>query len=90
MLAVGNVLWAVGGLGTLVFGIWLAIYVKGYDSGRLDHRRDRAVGDRDRAGAARAGRLHAGAGRRRGGAAGARAAALMHWLRSLVVLRCSW
>jgi hypothetical protein len=24
VLAVGNVLWAVGGLGTLVFGIWLA------------------------------------------------------------------
>ena len=28
VLAVGNVLWAVGGLGTLVFGIWLAIYVQ--------------------------------------------------------------
>ncbi len=31
VLAVGNVLWAVGGLGTLVFGIWLAIYLDGYD-----------------------------------------------------------
>src|SRR4051794_2056115 len=31
VINVGNVLWAVGGLGTLVFGIWLAIYVKGYD-----------------------------------------------------------
>jgi hypothetical protein len=31
VLAVGNVLWAVGGLGTLVFGIWLALYVKGYE-----------------------------------------------------------
>jgi hypothetical protein len=31
VLAVGNVLWAIGGLGTLVFGIWLAIYVKGYE-----------------------------------------------------------
>ncbi len=25
VLAVGNVLWAVGGLGTLVFGIWRAL-----------------------------------------------------------------
>ena len=31
VLAVGNVLWAIGGLGTLVFGIWLALYVKGYE-----------------------------------------------------------
>jgi uncharacterized membrane protein len=30
ILTVSNALWAVGGLGTLVFGIWLAIYVKGY------------------------------------------------------------
>lgn len=29
--AVANVLWTVGGLGTLVFGVWLAIYVDGYD-----------------------------------------------------------
>lgn len=31
VLAVGNFLWAVGGLGTLVLGIWLAIYVDGYE-----------------------------------------------------------
>ena len=31
VLVVGNVLWAIGGLGTLVFGIWLAIYVDGYE-----------------------------------------------------------
>ncbi len=30
VLAVGNVLWAGGGLGTLVFGIWLAIDLKRY------------------------------------------------------------
>jgi hypothetical protein len=30
VLTVANVLWAVGALGTLVFGIWLAIYVNGY------------------------------------------------------------
>jgi hypothetical protein len=28
---VSNVLWDVGGLGTLVFGVWLALYVDGYD-----------------------------------------------------------
>jgi uncharacterized membrane protein len=31
VLAVGNVLWAVGGLGVLVFGVWLALYVEGYE-----------------------------------------------------------
>ena len=30
MLSIGNVLWAAGGLGTLVFGIWLAIDLKRY------------------------------------------------------------
>ena len=30
-LVVANVLWAIGGLGTLVFGIWLAIDVDGYE-----------------------------------------------------------
>jgi hypothetical protein len=29
-LTVANVLWAVGGLGTLVLGIWLAIYLQAY------------------------------------------------------------
>jgi len=31
VLALGNALWNVGGLGSLVFGIWLALYVKGYE-----------------------------------------------------------
>jgi hypothetical protein len=31
VLSVGNVLWAIGALGTLVFGIWLAIYVNDYE-----------------------------------------------------------
>ena len=31
VLTLANVLWAIGGLGTLVLGIWLAIYVKGYE-----------------------------------------------------------
>lgn len=28
---VANVLWDVGSLGTLVFGVWLALYVDGYE-----------------------------------------------------------
>ncbi len=31
LLAVANGLWNVGGLGTLVLGIWLALYVDGYE-----------------------------------------------------------
>lgn len=31
LFAIGNVLWAVGGLGTLILGVWLAIYVDGYE-----------------------------------------------------------
>jgi hypothetical protein len=31
VLNVGRVLWAVGGLGTLIFGVWLAIYVDDYE-----------------------------------------------------------
>jgi hypothetical protein len=27
---VSNLLWDIGGLGTLVFGVWLALYVEGY------------------------------------------------------------
>jgi hypothetical protein len=34
VLAVANVAWALGGLGTLVLGVWLALYVDGY--GLLD------------------------------------------------------
>jgi hypothetical protein len=30
-VVVSNVLWDVGGLGTLVFGVWLALYVDGYE-----------------------------------------------------------
>ena len=30
VLTVANVLWAIGGLGTLVLGIWLAIYLQAY------------------------------------------------------------
>ena len=47
MLPTARVLWAVGGLSALVFGIWLAIHVSQYsltDGWILV--RDRAVGDR--------------------------------------------
>ena len=30
-ISVGNVFWTVGGLATLILGIWLALYVKGYE-----------------------------------------------------------
>jgi hypothetical protein len=30
VLVVAAVLWGIGGLGTLVFGVWLALYVSGY------------------------------------------------------------
>jgi hypothetical protein len=30
-ITLSNVLWDVGGLGTLVFGVWLALYVDGYE-----------------------------------------------------------
>jgi hypothetical protein len=30
-IGVANILWDVGGLGTLVLGIWLALYVDGYE-----------------------------------------------------------
>jgi hypothetical protein len=31
LLTIAAVAWGIGGLGTIVFGIWLAIYVKGYE-----------------------------------------------------------
>jgi hypothetical protein len=31
LLTIGNALWGVGGLGTLILGVWLAIYVDGYE-----------------------------------------------------------
>jgi hypothetical protein len=87
VLAVGNVLWAIGGLGTLVFGIWLAVYVKGYEiwdgwiiTAIVLWAIATELGRRAQLG-------YTGAVGGGGGAiAGAGQAALMHWLRSLVVL----
>jgi hypothetical protein len=87
VLMVGRVLWAIGGLGTLVFGVWLALYVQGYEiydgwiiaalvlwaiATELGRRAE--LGYVQRGGAAEGSRAPAGQ------------PALMHWLRSLVVL----
>ena len=82
ILTVSNALWAVGGLGTLGFGIWLAIYVKGY-----------AISDGWIIAAivlwvvanAFGGKAQVGFSDKADERARAQAA-LMHWLRSLAVL----
>lgn len=82
VLLVSNVLWGIGGVGTIVFGVWLAIYLKAY------HVYDgwvitaivlwfvaNAFGGRAQVGfAADADETKASQ------------AALMHWLRSIAVL----
>jgi hypothetical protein len=89
LLAVGNALWNVGGLGTLVLGIWLALYVDGYEiwdgwivTAIVLFAIATELGRRAQLGYAPA------AGGSDAGAAitGAPPAALMHWLRSLVIL----
>jgi hypothetical protein len=90
VLSVGNVLWAVGGLGTLVFGIWLALYVDGYEiwdgwiiaaivlwAIATELGRRAQLGYTPAAGSGEVGTTTGGADQQ---------AALMHWLRSLVVL----
>jgi hypothetical protein len=89
VLAVASVLWAIGGLGTLVFGVWLALYVTGY------HIYDgwiitalilwviaTGLGQRAEFGYREA--LASGEGER--DAAAVNRAAVFHWLRSIVVL----
>jgi hypothetical protein len=88
VLGVANFLWAAGGLGTLVFGIWLAIYVDGYEiwdgwiiAAIVLWAIATELGRRAQLG------YTALAGTGEGAAvAEARQATLMHWLRSLVVL----
>jgi hypothetical protein len=84
---VGNGLWAVGGLGTLIFGVWLALYVKGYEiwdgwiiGAIVLWAVATELGRRAQEGyvAATASGPEA--------VAGARRAALLHWLRSVAVL----
>ena len=89
VLMVGRVLWAAGGLGTLVFGIWLAIYLQNYElwdgwiiAAVVLWAIATEVGRRAEVGYTALGGTAPGAG----AAAGAERAALMHWLRSLLVL----
>ena len=86
LLAVANALWNVGGLGTLVLGIWLALYVDGYDiwdgwiiTAIVLFSIATELGRR-----AQLGYTPAAGGEV--GAAAAPPAALMHWLRSLIIL----
>ena len=89
LLAVGNALWNVGGLGTLVLGIWLALYVDGYEiwdgwivTAIVLFAIATELGRRAQLGYAPA----AGGGEAGAAIPGAPPAALMHWLRSLVIL----
>jgi hypothetical protein len=82
VLLVSNVLWGIGGIGTIVFGVWLAIYLKAYHvydgwviaaivlwfvaNGFGSSAQAGFAADADEAKASRA--------------------ALMHWLRSITVL----
>jgi hypothetical protein len=95
VLIVGSVMWAIGALGTLVFGVWLAIYVKGYEvwdgwviaalvlwaiATELGRRAEEGF---------RAGAAPEGGAVPDGGAVTtvqASQAALWHWLRSVAVL----
>jgi hypothetical protein len=89
VFAVGNALWNVGGLGTLVFGIWLALYVKGYElwdgwilTAIVLWAIGTELGRRAQVGYAAATAAGGGAS----DTAEVRQAALMHWLRAVVVL----
>jgi hypothetical protein len=82
VLLVSNVLWGIGGIGTLVFGVWLAIYVKGYEvwDGWVIAALVLWVAANGLGGRAQAGFAEDADEAKRS------QAALMHWLRSLVVL----
>jgi hypothetical protein len=89
VLAVANVGWAVGGLGTLVLGIWLALYIDGYEiwdgwiiAAIVLWAIATELGRR-----AQLGFTPAPAGADAGAAASLpQQAVLMHWLRSFLVL----
>ena len=88
LLAVGNALWNLGGLGTLVLGIWLALYVDGYElwdgwiiTALVLYSIATELGRR-----AQLGYPPASGGGEDAATVGVPRAALMHWLRSLVIL----
>jgi hypothetical protein len=89
VLAIGNVTWAVGGLGTIVLGIWLALYLDAYEiwdgwiiAAVVLWAIGTELGRRAQVG------FQPLASRGDGDAPSAvpAQAALMHWLRSVVVL----
>ncbi len=88
VLSLASVLWAVGGLGTLVLGIWLAIYLQAYHvwdgwviaaivlwALATETGRRAEAGFRDAASSGQDGRL-----------ALPQNALLMHWLRTALIL----
>jgi hypothetical protein len=88
LLAVGNAAWNVGGLGTLVLGIWLALYLDNYEiwdgwiiTALVLFAIATELGRR-----AQIGYTPAAPGEDGAATAGAPPAALMHWLRTLVIL----
>jgi len=89
VLAIANVLWTIRGLGTLIFGIWLALYVKGYEiwdgwiiAAIVLWAIGTELGRRAQVGYV----SMAGPGGEATAGAEVRQAALLHWLRSAVVL----
>jgi hypothetical protein len=89
VLTIGRVLWAIGGLGTLGFGVWLALYVQGYEiydgwiiAAIVLWAIATELGRRAEVGFTAQPVSDPGAS----AAIDARQAALWHWLRSIVVL----
>lgn len=88
VLTVGNALWTIGGLGTIIFGVWLALYVQGYeiwDGWIITAIVLWAIGT-ELGRRAQAGYMSVAAGGDGSASAETRQAATMHWLRSVVVL----
>jgi hypothetical protein len=100
VLSVANVLWAIGGLGTLVLGIWLAIYLQAYHvwdgwviaaiilwALATETGRRAEMGFRDAASSSPDGALAPPQRvRRTSGARPEAEAMLMHWLRTALIL----
>jgi uncharacterized membrane protein len=82
LLTVASVAWGIGGLGTLVFGIWLAIYVKGYEV--WDGWVIAAIVLW--AGASELGRRAEAGFKAADGEASRGQAAMFHWMRTIVVI----
>jgi hypothetical protein len=93
VLAVANVLWAIGGIGTIGFGVWLAIYLDAYKitdgwiiAAIVLWAAATELGRRAQVGFAALSNPGAAAVAADTTAAGAGQAQLWHWLRSLAIL----